>query len=574
MADALDLAISGVNTPRTDFAPLAQIPDSYWSGLKQGQEQEKQKALKSISPDDPDYYKKITQTLFKYGDVPGAVPVAGLDIQDKSLAQVKRSNDLIQYGPQGAPQPQQQAPNGGLPASPQQQLPAPPQNPAVSRPQADQAPNTVRTIFMAANRSGDPDDPIIENLAKRAGAHPDQPLPPQVAQRLAQVMSARAALTPEQSAMATQQAGAGPQGAPQAPAPVQSQPQMAPQGTPVNPGAPQGAPQLGAVTDPSLGGLVPAWALKAGMSAGDFQRFLRNQVAAMPKNPATASFVESMTKQADEIGTALQKASEPTQEQKLIQSNRQTINGVPETDSQTRSRMAQEIKISEAVGTEQGKVIGDTIAAGRPAQSQIRSLQVMRAALDKGEGNFTTGPLADIVLKSKQAIASAFNIPLEGVPEAEVASKIGFALASSATREISVRPAMFEFKQALAANPGLLLSPTGSRFMISVMAQSARDNIELAKLAQNRSNWGNWQDVVDNYYKAHPLKSPFDPSRSLNEADLQKLQSDPQANPQRTGAREQAAPVAITTKEERDKLAPGTTYILGGKTWRTPARTP
>lgn len=246
MADALDIAISGINTPRTDFSPLGQILPSYWKGLEQGNLQEKQAALKGIPtlPNGEPDYKAITAALFKYGDTGPGASIAGLDLQRQQLAlgqdvsRTMATMDNPAIAPAGIPRIGPAGP-GTFPPSPQQQLPAPPQNPPVSRPQGAQQPDTVRTIFMAANPSGNPDDPAIDALAKRAGVeHPDQPLPPQIAQRLTQAFTARGPGSPP-SAVPVPAPDPRLAQAPGAGAPVQPQPQMAPQGAPVNPGAPQ-----------------------------------------------------------------------------------------------------------------------------------------------------------------------------------------------------------------------------------------------------------------------------------------------------------------------------------------------
>ena len=165
--------------------------------------------------------------------------------------------------------------------------------------------------------------------------------------------------------------------------------------------------------------------------------------------------------------------------------------------------------IEDTVAKAQGEAIGEVIKAGRSSQKRIQSLDMIGEALDQGVNNITTGPFANAMLHAKQAISSAFGIDFTGVPEAEVAQKMGFQLASQAVKEISNRPTQFEFARALENNPGLLLSPKGSQLMKEVLKQTARQDVALAKLAQRPENYDNWQDVADKFYREHPIISPF-----------------------------------------------------------------
>lgn len=212
-------------------------------------------------------------------------------------------------------------------------------------------------------------------------------------------------------------------------------------------------------------------------------------------------------KTADQILGAIRQAGEPTGTQK-------EAGGIPVPEFE-RSKA-----LSAEMGKKQAAVIGEYIDAGRSAQKRIQALDTIEDALRRGGGNITTGPFAEHVLHAKQAISSAFGINLAGVPEAEVAQKTGFALASQAVKEITNRPTQREFVAAIQNNPGLLLSKKGSFLMADVMKQSARQDIELTKLAMRRENWDNWADVVDRFYRDNPLKSPFDHSKNLGMEDL------------------------------------------------------
>jgi hypothetical protein len=61
----------------------------------------------------------------------------------------------------------------------------------------------------------------------------------------------------------------------------------------------------------------------------------------------------------------------------------------------------------------------------------------------------------------------------------------------------------------LANNPGLALDEKGNVRMLGILAQNAKREADLGKLArQNRDNWDKWDDVVEKYDREHPIKDP------------------------------------------------------------------
>jgi hypothetical protein len=121
-----------------------------------------------------------------------------------------------------------------------------------------------------------------------------------------------------------------------------------------------------------------------------------------------------------------------------------------------------------------------------------------------------------------------FGIDVSGLPESEVVQKIGFSLASLAVKEITARPTQMEVKMALENNPGLLLSKKGSLFMTDIMRQSAKQDMKLARLANDPKNRANWPEVVDKFYNdpKNELISPFT-GKPMSVEDVKTLQSQP-----------------------------------------------
>ena len=162
-----------------------------------------------------------------------------------------------------------------------------------------------------------------------------------------------------------------------------------------------------------------------------------------------------------------------------------------------------------AVGKAKGDLLGKAMTAGEDARTRMSLLAQLSEAAKAGGNNITTGPLADYVMKGKEALGSAFGTQLDGTAPAEVINKLGFQLATQLTKAISSRPTQAEFLRALQNVPGLLQSPQGRDALISLSMQQAKAESDLAGIAANSKNYGEYLPQENAYYAAHPLISPF-----------------------------------------------------------------
>lgn len=182
-------------------------------------------------------------------------------------------------------------------------------------------------------------------------------------------------------------------------------------------------------------------------------------------------------------------------------------------------------KIEDAYGEGIGSQIKTTLENAGAAPRNLAEIAQFRDALGRAGDNITTGPLSQYALKAKQTLGGLIGEPLEGVPEAELINNIGFKLATQASKAISSRPTQFEFGQALATKPGLALSKPGMQATLSIMEQNAKDDQALAVLANDPANRQNWTATVQKYYSEHPVMSPFEPGKSLGQADIARLEA-------------------------------------------------
>lgn len=230
-----------------------------------------------------------------------------------------------------------------------------------------------------------------------------------------------------------------------------------------------------------------------------------------------------------------------------------------------------ESKRDEKIGEASGGDIGGYITGIRPAYQKMQALDQMDQALSSGGDNMTLGgPLAKTFLAGKQLFSSLTGGSVEGLPETEVAQKVGFGLATAAVKAISARPTQMEFAKALENNPGILLSKQGNAAMISIMKQQAQAEIDLGKLARKKENWDDWDDKVESYYRQNPIQSPFFKGQAFGAGDVAILQQSKGNTVEwaRTGGSagqqqpQQPPPVRVTTPQEAARLPSGTPILL------------
>ena len=104
--------------------------------------------------------------------------------------------------------------------------------------------------------------------------------------------------------------------------------------------------------------------------------------------------------------------------------------------------------------------------------------------------NIHTGPLSEIWLKAGQIIKDVFP----GAPEsifhkdqsissAEALQKLGIILSTQSTKELTSRPAVFEFMKNLEASPGMSVRPETRKILTGILRTEADKDIELGKHA-------------------------------------------------------------------------------------------
>jgi hypothetical protein len=180
---------------------------------------------------------------------------------------------------------------------------------------------------------------------------------------------------------------------------------------------------------------------------------------------------------------------------------------------------------------EYAKQMAAASETGAKSHETSNILNQMEDALRAGGRNISTGPTADIMLKLKQ-LAANFNWDIAGTSEAESIKKLNAFLAAAASKQISARPAMFEYKSMIQNNPGLETSPQGTLTLLSILRQSNAIEAKLGDLAGDPKNLRKWPKLRSEFY-SNPENFPKSPrtGKPLNPADYPAV-PEPLAPPQ------------------------------------------
>lgn len=171
--------------------------------------------------------------------------------------------------------------------------------------------------------------------------------------------------------------------------------------------------------------------------------------------------------------------------------------------------IAGETEESKALGTARAANIVDYMKAGPEARDKLQALNIISDAFNAGNGNISTGPGAEMILQGKQALQN-LGVNMDGVAPTETVKKMGAYLAAAAAKSLAARPTQFDFKTFLQNNPGLDISVPGNKMLVNIMQQQSQHEMDLSRLAQSyKGSSADWNDVVSQYDKDHPIISPF-----------------------------------------------------------------
>jgi hypothetical protein len=179
-----------------------------------------------------------------------------------------------------------------------------------------------------------------------------------------------------------------------------------------------------------------------------------------------------------------------------------------------------ELKAQEEQYGAAGKALGGVLAehieaGGKTARERLNALDTIESAMRTNEGKgIVTGPHAESVLRLRETL-DGMGIDTSwiktGMAQSEMIQKMNAQLAAASAKAMTGRPTQFEFSAWQKNNPGLTTSREGSLALIDVLRQQGKQDIDLGRLAQNKKNWNNWPEVVDNFYAdpKHALINPL-----------------------------------------------------------------
>jgi hypothetical protein len=224
----------------------------------------------------------------------------------------------------------------------------------------------------------------------------------------------------------------------------------------------------------------------------------------------------------------------------------------------------QNIEATEGVKA-RSKILAGYMDAGSDAEKNLRTIQVMRAA--NADPDLVRGPGAPEILQLKEAIGNLFGFQPQGTSTGEILSKLGTQLASTSTRALSARPAVFEFATFMKNNPGLLTSKEGNDLLLNLLEQEQQRTFDLSRLAENYDELPKFRDAEKAYNEQNPMFNPltgqayFQHGKQVSSATLPFDQV------------AKLPPAKVVTPDEARKFPPGRRLILpDGSPGQVPAR--
>lgn len=480
---------SRINKPARD----AQVSD--FAAQDQAAKNALRDAFKGGVPTTPDGqpdFGAMAKVLFQKGGLSEGTAASNLDIQRQQL-KMGQDTSARMGQMEGGAQPAQPAnlgpPSASRPASTVAVQPSNRGAPQGS-PQGDQ-PGSIVGLVSAAGIPDELAGPVIQQVSALTKSDPNATLNPDIAARVQQVVQA-----------AAQRMKGG-----QAPQPTGLTPQQAPQGQPqaVPQAAPQAPPQaVNPQQNQGTFGAPPATPTRGAVPTGNDPE-IQKQIATYTAIASNPAYPKSVQEAALSRLKALQEQGAPTGPMKEYDLYRRQGGNMPFKD------FLADLESGKAGATERAKADvkeqQDYIDQGRNAQARLGTLNTITNIVNSDK-NLQLGFGSETTLKIKMALQQA-GIDFGDLSGAQLIQKLNGVLASESSKSFSTRPTQFEFKTFLANNPGLALDEKGNVRMLGILAQTAKREADLGKLArQNRDNWDNWDTVVEGYDKDHPVKDP------------------------------------------------------------------
>jgi hypothetical protein len=479
MADIAALLSNAAST-NADF-DLGKLNKSYWEGEDQRAKNDLRDAFKGgvpLTPDGQPDFAAMGKTLFQKGGFEQGATASNLGIQRDQLKLGQEASAAMGRAEGG--QPSQASlvspPSANRTAS---AVVAPPLNKGGvqagdSGPQPDQP--TVMKVLSAQGFPNDQLEAASASISRQLGVDPTAPIDvnnPQIRNVLVPAIQQLKRMGAGQVAQAEQ---------PQ----QQEIPPVNPQQNQGTFGAPPATPTRGAVptgSDPEI----------------------QKQIATYTAISSNPSFPKSVQEAALTRLKALQEAGQPTGPIKEYDLYRRQGGDMSFKD------FLADLESGKAGATERAKADvkeqQEIIAAGRGAQARLGTINTITNVVNSDK-NLQLGFGSETSLKIKMALEQA-GMDFGDLSGSQLIQKLNGVLASESSKSFSTRPTQFEFKTFLANNPGLALDEKGNVRMLGILAQNAKREADLGKLArQNQDNWQKWDDVVENYDKQHPIKDP------------------------------------------------------------------
>lgn len=165
-------------------------------------------------------------------------------------------------------------------------------------------------------------------------------------------------------------------------------------------------------------------------------------------------------------------------------------------------RMLESSKLTEMQNADRASYVESGKAAQQVKRvlGNLTKLEELPATKD-----IHTGPFSEVWLKAGQAARDLFPgkdkpdiFPKDqAISSAEALQKLGIILSTQSTKELTSRPAVFEFMKNLEANPGLMIRPETRKILAGILEKDADRHIELGKHALRAKDYYEFANKLD-----------------------------------------------------------------------------
>lgn len=202
----------------------------------------------------------------------------------------------------------------------------------------------------------------------------------------------------------------------------------------------------------------------------------------------------------------------------------EALDPIKEWQRQQTTESARRVQESTKLQEMRNKEMEDAATHGASAYKTKQILQTLKKLENLPETfNIHTGPLSAPWLAAMQTIKGSLPESIsssdlfpkdQAITSAEALQKLGIVLATASTKELTSRPAVFEFMKNIESNPGLMVRPETRKILTGILEKNADRDIELSKHALRSKDYFEFVKHLDRIHSDPAYEYTFPDSQT------------------------------------------------------------